>query len=111
MKLQFLTSLLNAEVVNAGNLDKEIKGGYAGDFLSFVMSRASADCAWFTVMSNVNVAAVAHMTEVGCVVICEGVSPEPALIDRCNKENINLIKTALDVYGAATKLALYENKL
>ena len=111
MKLTELATLLDAEIVNTGDTDKEIRGGYAGDFLSFVMSRAPSDSAWFTVMSNVNVAAVAYMSEVGCVVLCEGVTPEQALIERCKKESINLLKTALDIYGAAAKLAVYESKL
>ena len=33
--------------------DREIKGGYAGDLLSWVMSKASVDNAWLTIMSNV----------------------------------------------------------
>lgn len=111
MKLNELANLLDAEIGNAGDAGKEIRGGYTGDFLSFVMSRAPSDCAWFTVMSNVNVAAVAYMSEVGCVVICEGVNPEQALVERCKKENINLLTTALDSYRAAAKLAVYESKL
>ena len=111
MKLDELATLFDAEILNKGDTEKEICGGYAGDFLSFVMSGAPSGCAWFTVMSNVNVAAVAYMSEVGCVVVCEGVHPEQALVERCQKEHINLLKTALDVYGAAAKLAVYESKL
>lgn len=110
MKLHELASLFNAEIINCGNADLDIKGGYAGDFLSFVMSRAAEGCAWFTVMSNINVAAVAYMAEVGAIVLCESVTPDPALIERCRKEGINIIKTPLNVFDAVTKLALYEDK-
>ena len=42
--------------------------GYAGDLLSWVMSHATAGDAWVTIMSNINVAAVASLTEVACVI-------------------------------------------
>lgn len=110
MKLHNLATLLNAQIINCGNADLDIKGGYAGDFLSFVMGKAPADCAWFTVMSNINVAAVAYMAEVGVIVLCQSVTPDPALTERCSKEGINIIKTDLNVFEAVTKLALYEDK-
>lgn len=106
-----LAELFDARIVNDGNPKQEIKGGYCGDFLSFVMGRAPTGSAWLTVMSNVNVAAVAVMAEVGAVVVCEGVTPDAALVERCRTESINLITTPLDVYGAAARLAIYEDKL
>lgn len=111
MKLAELAKVLEAEIVVEGNPEKEITGGHAGDFLSFVMSRAPEGCVWFTVMSNVNVAAVAYMADVGAIVLCDGIKPEPPLTERCVKENINLLTTELDTYGAACRLALYENQL
>jgi hypothetical protein len=111
MKLCELTDLMDAECICAGEAEREIHGGYCGDFLSFVMSRAPAGAAWFTVMSNVNVAAVAYMTDVGAVILCEGIRPDPALAERCAKEGIPLLSTTMDVYHAASRLALYENRL
>lgn len=104
MKLTNIIEKLNATAINVGDPDREISGGYAGDFLSFVMGKAPEDCAWFTVMSNVNVAAVALLAEVGVVVLCEGVHAEEALLERVRKENFNLIETPLDIYSAIVKL-------
>lgn len=103
MKLKDVIDKLNANVVNATDTEREITGGYAGDFLSFVMGRAPEDCAWFTVMSNVNVAAVATLTGAGVVVLCEGVRAEEGLAARAKREGINLIETPLDIYGAIVK--------
>ena len=61
---------------------RQVTGGYAGDLLSWVMGRASAGDAWLTIMSNQNVAAVALMVEVACVVLTEGVAPDDALLRR-----------------------------
>ncbi|MDR2090302.1 MAG: hypothetical protein LBP62_01395 [Clostridiales bacterium] len=98
-----LTALLEAETINLGENGK-IKTGYCGDFLSFAMGRAPSDCAWFTVMSNVNVAAVALLAEVSVVVLCENVSPDENLTARCKTEGLNIIKTPLSEYAAAVKL-------
>lgn len=104
MKLSKIIEKLNATAINVGDPNREITGGYAGDFLSFVMGKAPEDCAWFTVMSNVNVAAVALLAGVGVVVLCEGVHAEEPLLERVRKENFNLIETPLDIYSAVVKL-------
>ena len=44
-------------------------GAYTGDLLSYVMSRAKSGDAWVTIMSNVNVIAVAGLTDVSCVIL------------------------------------------
>jgi len=99
MKISELITLLKGEIVNLDE-DLEIKSGYAGDFLSFVMGNAPKDSAWFTVMSNVNVIGVAALAKVAVVVVCEGVIPENEMIKAAKKNNINLIKTNLDIYSA-----------
>ena len=53
--------------------DREIKGVYIGDLLSWVMGRATSGDAWVTIMSNINVIAVAQLTDVACVILAEGV--------------------------------------
>ena len=100
MKLKECADLLNAVVLNAGDTEREIVGGYAGDFLSFVMGRAPADCAWFTVMTNVNVSAVATLADVGVIVLCEGVEPTPQLLEKVQEHGINLIGTEADIFEA-----------
>ena len=100
MRLNGVVELLNARIYNEGDGEREIKGGYAGDFLSFVMGRAPADSAWFTVMTNVNVSAVATLADVGVVVLCEGVEPSPQLLERAQEHKINLIGTEADIFEA-----------
>ena len=74
--------------------DREIRGGYAGDLLSWVMGRAKADQVWVTIMSNVNVSAVAALTDVAVVVLAEGVQPDPDTAERAREKGINLLGTA-----------------
>ena len=56
--------------------EREVKGAYIGDLLSWVMGRAECDNAWITIMSNINVIAVASLADVACVILSEGVTLE-----------------------------------
>ena len=85
--------------------ERRVSGGYAGDLLSWVMGRAGQDCAWFTIMSNQNVAAVALMADVSCVVLTEGVRPDADLLRRAAEKGVNLLGTAEDTFTAAVRLA------
>ena len=84
--------------------DREVNGGYVGDLLSWVMGRAHAGNAWLTIMSNQNVAAVALMAEVACVVLTEGVVPDETLRQRAEQQNINILGTKLSTFDAASVL-------
>ena len=102
-----LADALGARIAALGDGTREIACGYCGDFLSNVMGKAPADCAWFTVMSNVNVCAVATLTDCAVVVLCEGTEPDPVLLERAQQNEVNVIITALPVYEAAVKLNEY----
>ena len=84
--------------------ERPVSGGYAGDLLSWVMGRAEQDCAWLTIMSNQNVAAVALMADAACVVLTEGVAPDADLLRRAEEKGVNLLGTAEDTFTAAVRL-------
>ena len=71
--------------------DREITGGYAGDLLSWVMGRAQEGDAWVTIMTNMNVAAVAQLTDVACVVFAEGVEPDKEAVIKARLHGINML--------------------
>lgn len=103
MKVSDLLPLLNAKAVCLADGEREVTGGYCGDFLSFVMGRAPAGCCWFTVMTNVNVAAVAALTDAAAVVVCENCACDDALVSRCQTQGINLLSVPEDVFGAVRR--------
>ncbi|MBR2614479.1 MAG: hypothetical protein IKC71_02645 [Clostridia bacterium] len=100
MTVNQLAELLNANKLNIANGEKEVATGYAGDLLSFVMGRAPEDSAWFTIMTNVNILAVATLTDVAVVVVCEGATVDESIIEKAKQQEINLIKTEYDVFNA-----------
>ena len=79
-------------------------GGYAGDLLSWVMGRAGEDCAWLTIMSNQNVAAVALMADLSCVILTESVVPDEELLRRAKEQGVNLLGTKDPTYETALRL-------
>lgn len=85
--------------------DRAVTGGYCGDLLSWVMGRAPADGAWLTIMSNLNVAAVASLTDVSCVVLTEGVRPDASLLQKAQAQGINLLGSAASTYECALALS------
>ena len=59
-------------LTGADSLEREVELAYCCDLLSFVMGRAPADCAWVTVMGNVNAVAVAVLADCACIILAEG---------------------------------------
>ena len=104
MTVQELTGALSLTVYHLETPDRPVTSGYAGDLLSWVLGRAERDCAWLTIMSNQNVAAVALMAEAACVVLTEGVRPDEALRQRAEQQNINILGTKLSTFDAAAVL-------
>lgn len=75
--------------------EREIKGAYCGDLLSWVMGRAEEDNAFITIMTNVNVIAVASIINVSVVIICENAEISDDIINAANQKEINIIKSAM----------------
>lgn len=84
--------------------ERVIGGVYIGDLLSWVMGRARADDAWITIMSNVNVAAVAALADTACVIFAEGVTPDAAVIETAEQKGINLCVCDGSAYDIAVWL-------
>ncbi len=85
--------------------ERDIENVYIGDLLSWVMGRARSGNAWITIMSNLNVLAVATLVDVSCIILSEGVSPDEEFIKIAKNKNVNVIATQLSSYEAAVKIS------
>ncbi len=85
--------------------ERHVRGGYAGDLLSWVMGRAQADDAWLTIMSNPNILAVATLTDVSCVILCEGVVPDAGVTELAAEKGINLLGSHESVFALAAQIS------
>lgn len=105
MTVELLASVSGFTPLALPDKDREILGAYVGDLLSWVMGRAKADDAWITIMSNLNVVAVASLADVACVILAEGVMPDEELIRVAESKNVNLIASTLSSYETAVKIS------
>ncbi|BDF69716.1 hypothetical protein CE91St41_06970 [Oscillospiraceae bacterium] len=88
-----------------GDPNREVSGGYAGDLLSWVISRAEEGGVWLTIMSSRNVAAVAELAGVACVVLTEGVAPSDSLAAAARERGLNLLGSGLSTFALSAALA------
>ena len=91
-------------IVSLPDCDREIDGVYIGDLLSWVMGRCSADSAWITIMSNVNILAVATLADPAVIILSEGVTVSDEIVETAEKKGINILSTELPSYEAAVEL-------
>ncbi|HCI28935.1 MAG TPA: iron-sulfur binding hydrogenase [Fervidobacterium sp.] len=84
--------------------DCEIEHGYVGDLLSIVMRSAKENTIWLTVQSHVNIIAVAALTGIKAIVLCEGVEFPDDTIQKAKEEGINLFTSGQNAYILAGKI-------
>ncbi len=101
MKVNELASLEGFGVVALPDGEREISSVYIGDLLSWVMGRAKADDAWITIMSNINIVAVASLADVACIILAEGVQLEKAVTETAEAKGINILTCQMPAYEAA----------
>ncbi len=78
------------KTLNMPSPDMAVGGCFVGDLLDNAMSRASKGQCFVTASSGVNVAAVAALVEMPCVILCEGVMPDELLLSSAEARGINM---------------------
>jgi len=104
MTVKEIAQAINAKTINEADFSRKVDGVYAGDLLSWVMGRAEPDNAWLTIMSNINIIAVATLSDVSCIILTEGVTLADDIIALANEKNINILSTPLASYECAILL-------
>ena len=85
--------------------DREINGAYIGDLLSWVMGNVQADNVWITIMSNINVVAVASLSDVSCILLADSVTLQDDVLNTAKEKGVNILSTSLSAYDAAIKIS------
>ena len=85
--------------------ERDVRGGYAGDLLSWVMGRAKADDAWLTVMGNVNAIAVASLADTAGIILVEDAVLDADAKARAEQQEIAVYGTSLPAFETALKIA------
>lgn len=89
LQLELLTKDVSEDALHA-----EVEGGFASDLLSNVMAQAQPGMAWVTMQGHQNVAAVASLIGLSCVIVA---GDGPVAEETLHKAELN------DIAIAATK--------
>lgn len=111
MTVKKLASLLNLETLSIPEGEKKVSGGYTGDLLSWVMGKVSEGAAWITIMSNINVVAVASLRDVACVILSENSEADNDMLKKAEEEGINILRGKESSFDLCVKLGkILENE-
>ncbi len=106
MKVSELKNKLNLTLLTDDKFeDREISGCYIGDLLSWVMSHAQPDNVWITIMSNVNITAVAALVDVACIVLAEGTKLDDGVVEKANSAGVIILSSEKSAYELANALS------
>ena len=104
MKTEAVVEKLGLKVL-AGEVPAEFSGVYAGDLLSRAMSHVTEGDLWITIMSNVNVIAVASLTEAAAVILAEDVAMEPEVLAAAEAKGVTVLSCSKSVYEICIGIA------
>lgn len=105
MKVCNIAEKLSLKSLSVADSSREVSGVYIGDLLSWVMGRAESGDAWITIMSNINIVAVASLADVACIILAEGVVPDENVVTTALQKGINIYTTEKTAYQLAAALA------
>ena len=105
MTVKKLAETFGYRILCAPDENREVTGGYAGDLLSWVMGRLDADSAWVTIMSNVNIVAVATLADPACIILSENVEPDTEVLTRAQQQGVNVLATDKATFSVCAEIA------
>lgn len=88
MTVNEIAQKLSLTPICTGDGGREVTGCHIGDLLSLVMSKAQASDAWITIQGNINVPAVASLTDCAMVILAEGMKLDENAQKRALQEGI-----------------------
>ena len=101
MNVSDFVNKLDLKVLTDTDLDRAVTGCYIGDLLSWVMGRATSGDVWITIMNNINIVAVASLTDCACILLCEGVTVDQSIINKANSQDIIILQSDKTAYELA----------
>ena len=82
-----------------------VSGVYCGDLLSDVLAQAQPDSVWFTVQGHTNVIAVAALRDLACVVVVNGIAPDPQAVAKARSQGVSLCGSACNAAELCMRLS------
>ncbi len=106
MKLNALVESLGLTVcAGAGDLDREVSGGYAGDLLSDVIANSNAGDLWVTLQGHENAVAVATLRDLAGIVLIGGREPDAKTLERAELEGVVILVSNERAFEVVARMA------
>ena len=105
MQIKTIIEKMELEVLHLADGEREVAGGYTGDLLSWVMGRAEADTLWITIMTIVNILAVASLRDLSAILLAEGAEIAPEVVAKAAEQEITLLRSPESAYTLCAALA------
>ena len=100
-----LARVLGVELLHPEMAEREmeIEGCYICDLLSNVMGQAKTGQLWLTVMTNINIVAVAQLLDLSGIVLLEGHLPAEDVLEKAAAEGIPVFSSQESAYDVAAR--------
>ena len=104
MLVSELKDILNLEVLCGSDLSKKIDGCYCSDLLSHCMSNIEYGNLWVTVQVNINIVAIAVLTELPAIIIAQNMSVDEVVLKKAQEEGVTILRTPMTSYELCTQI-------
>ena len=105
MTAKKLAEQLELEPLTSAAGDGVVQGCYVCDLLSLCMSKVQEGDVWITVQANINIVAIAVLTELACIVIAEGMQVADDVLAKANDEGVAIYRSGKSAYALATAVS------
>ena len=105
MTVKELAEHFEYKIICLPDESREVKDGYAGDLLSWVMGKLEADSAWVTIMSNINIVAVATLADPSCIILSENVAPDEDVVAKAQQQGVNILSSSKNTFSVCKDIA------
>ena len=106
MTVKDIISNCSLTLLDDADITRDMSGVYVGDLLSWVMGHGEEGQCLVTIMSNINVLAVASLLDLSCVILAENVKPDDEFLNIAKDKKINVLSSKESAYTICT--ILYE---
>ena len=104
MNVSKLLETIPMEILSCGNMDAAIDGCYCSDLLSHCMSNISEGNLWVTVQVNINIVAIAVLTELSAIIIAQGMDVGEEVLKKAAEEGITILRSELNAYELCVEI-------
>ena len=104
MKLKSITQILGYKELVENREYKEFSDGYTSDLLSDVMGNANAESVLITIQAHKNTIAVATLTDLRAIILCNGRKAPDDMLKAAEDESIAIYQTSDNQFTASWKL-------